>query len=490
MAQRVFVISDLHMASQGRGFFSAQQALEDFIEFITKVPGEVDLMILGDALDYLQIEPYLSFTAAQAERKTAAIIANNDGVFDALHDFAAADGKRLRWAIGNHDLELLFPVARQLLEQKILGGDAGQHSPKLIWHRDGKHFDYVTANGFTIRLIHGNAGDRWNAINYDAAEAAALSGDATESIYPPGSVLVAKVLNPLHSQGFRHVHMLKPETTVALPLSLALWPDDTWDLVRAAFPLFAKKKYSDMTAWLAERLGLVAKTTFASSRGGEPEEPAEPAEPASIEQLFGALFEQTIAASDTPVDQALADDLGGWLTNDNVRELLDHYLEDAGTARSPKFQAQGWIKRSIGALLQGAARIANGAGNPWIIDQEDELAGPVQRAFADDRVVAVIAGHTHLARTVSYRGGYYINTGTWADLMKIPRCIPGEDFKDYARNLRGYLEAPESCPFELRPFQRPTYVEIELNDAGSSTPYRISLREWPTESSKLLHQYP
>jgi hypothetical protein len=125
-----------------------------------------------------------------------------------------------------------------------------------------------------------------------------------------------------------------------------------------------------------------------------------------------------------------------------------------------------------------------------MLDQEDDLAGPVTGAITSEHVAVVIAGHTHLARTVSYRGGYYLNTGTWADLMKIPRAIAGEEFKDYARGLRGYLADPKSCPFELRPFRRLTYVEIDLGDAAEVPPYRVRLREWPDEVPKILQQYP
>ena len=113
-----------------------------------------------------------------------------------------------------------------------------------------------------IRLVHGNQGDRWNAVDYSAAEAAVQSGKTSNAVYPPGSRLVAEVLNPLHAQGFRHMHMLKPETTVALPLSIAFWPDETRKLLRAAFSLFAVKTRDDIKCWLLEKLGLAPKETF------------------------------------------------------------------------------------------------------------------------------------------------------------------------------------------------------------------------------------
>ena len=482
MAQRVFVISDLHMAAKGTGFFSAKAALTQFILHIKDVPGEVDLVILGDALDYLQIEPYLSFTAAEAEKKTEAIIANNQEVFSALQEFIAEPGKRIRWVIGNHDLELLFPIARQLIAEELFGKAASSKHPQLTWHLDGGHIDYLEAQPALIRLVHGNQGDGWNAVDYDAAKAAVRSGSGNKSVYPHGSVLVAEVLNPLQQQGFHHVHMLKPETTVALPLSIALWPEDAWRLICKAFPLFAKKKQTDLRDWLVEKFGLVSKKTF-----GPPQSEA-PQDSASIEQLVAALLKQSIAASGSPLNSALASDLSGWLTNQNAQKLLDDYLADTEKSQSPKYGTFGWMKNSVSSLVQGAANIVNGISNPWVIDQEDDLRDPVQQSYKINQVTVLIAGHTHLARTVSYPGGYYINTGTWADLMKIPRCLPSHEFKDYARDLRENLKNPAKCPFGVRPFQRLTYVEIDFRKTAH--PFRASLCEWPTEASRILHQYP
>jgi UDP-2,3-diacylglucosamine pyrophosphatase LpxH len=480
MGQRIFVISDLHMAAKNCGFFSAQDALSKFIAHVAATPGEVDLVILGDALDYLQIEPYLDFTARVAGDKTGAIIEGNQPVFAALRAFVEQAGKRLRWVIGNHDLELLFPAARELIEHAILGRTAGPGCP-LSWHLDGGHLDYVAANHAIVRLVHGNQGDGWNAVDYEAAEAAVQSGTASNAIYPPGSRLVAEVLNPLYAQGFRHVHMLKPETTVALPLSIAFWPDETRKLIRAAFPLFAVKTRDDIKRWLLEKLGLVRKETF-----GAPE--VAPDGDAVVELLLAELH-AAIAISGEPLNTALAGDLAGWLTQDGSGSLLAHYLDEPEPEEAT-YEAPGWAKNSISALLHGAARIANGRANPWMLDEEDDLAGPAARTIASEHVSVLIAGHTHLARTVSYRGGYYLNTGTWADLMKIPRAIPGQEFKDYARGLRNYLADLESCPFELRSFRRLTYVEIDLGDAAGPHPYRVRLREWPTEGPKTLQQYP
>lgn len=481
MARRVFVISDLHLAGSERGFFSAGKELEEFIQYVKGIPGAVDLVILGDALDYLQIKPYLSFNKTDVENKTEAIIKNNIPFFKALQDLISATGKKILWAIGNHDVELVFPIARAKIQEKIFGTCDNTKHDELTWYLDGTHIDYQVAHGATIRLVHGNQGEGWNAVDYEAAQAAADSGDSTQFTYPVGSKLVADVLNPLVDQGFQHVHLLKPEASVALPLSLALWPEDTRALLAKAWPLPVKKKFEDVKGWLAQTFGTASKPTFGATLEA-------PVPPPVAGQVLAEALRAAITSSAMPIDDALVSDISGWLVNDNVEQALERYLRPLEPGKTKKFE-DSWIKNVFTSLFQGAAHIANSWADPWSIDQEDELTGPVQRSFSVNQVAVLIAGHTHLARAVSYNNGYYINTGTWADLMRIPRPTSKQDFKDYARGLREYLKSPATCPWELRPFRRLTYVEIEL-PGGGSQPYRVSLKEWPTESPKNLYQCP
>jgi predicted phosphodiesterase len=35
----------------------------------------------------------------------------------------------------------------------------------------------------------------------------------------------------------------------------------------------------------------------------------------------------------------------------------------------------------------------------------------------------VVMGHTHLARDIKLTGGWYLNTGTWADIIRIDRRL-------------------------------------------------------------------
>jgi hypothetical protein len=141
--------------------------------------------------------------------------------------------------------------------------------------------------------------------------------------------------------------MLKPETTVALPLSIALWPDETRKLLRAAFPLFAIKTRDDIQCWLLEKLGLVRKETF-----GAPELAAD--DDAVVEELLGELW-VAIESSGEPLNPALAGNLGGWLTHDRSGPLLVQYLDEPALSEAT-YAAPDWVKNAIFALLHGGRR--------------------------------------------------------------------------------------------------------------------------------------
>ncbi|NUP07762.1 MAG: hypothetical protein HOW73_17075 [Polyangiaceae bacterium] len=452
VVRRVVVVSDIHMGpSDKSAFFRAGPELAAFVAGLARRPDPLDLVILGDALDYLQMEPYLAFTEKVALEKTRAIIAHNRGVFDALATFAAMKDKRIRWCIGNHDIELLFPSARRAIEATLFG--EGKAPSTLVWELDDDKLDYL-ANGRRLRLVHGNKADRWNILDYPATRALAENGGDAGYVYPLGSRLVARVLNPLKDQGFGHVDLLKPEQSVALPLTLALWPEDTAKLLREAFPLLASASASQIAQMLAG-LGGAAPVTFAP---GE----AAPADDA-------ALLREALAA------------MGGGLGPGERADVAKLVLTGKAAPQqggAVTFGIRAWVT----SLLRQSGKAANEESDVFALDKPDDLHAVVLDTFAKsaaaggEPIAVLIAGHTHLARSVSYLAGHYFNTGTWADLMRLPRFIADEDFEALASTLRDALRSPEQAPAALRPFRRLTYAELDLAPE-SGAPFRASLKE-------------
>ena len=472
---RVVVISDLHMgADPARGIFTAQDQLANFIRHVAAAPERVEIVVLGDSIDYLQVKPFLAFDAAIAKLKTEAIIAHNQGVFDAFRDFVAA-GKRLVWCMGNHDLELVFEGAQQALVRAIVDANDPSSRARLELRLDGGRLDYPLPRGGVLRLVHGNKEDPWNKVDYDELAAVAktlmASGGADNTLYPPGSRLVAEVLNPLKEEGFVHVDLLKPEATVAVPLTLALWPASTRERLKSAFPLFFSTTAAKMKERL-ERFWTGKRKRFGRSVPA-PEVVLQP------EDLLALALRDAFAIDDT-------------VKPDNLATLLGQpngpkAVSDAITAAPPPGKNFGgsWAKDFASQALRGAAHNANRVSDIWSLEEPDELDEPVRGAIADGAIV-VIAGHTHLARAVSYDGGYYLNTGTWANLMRIPAYFRGAAFHEHARSLKEYLEKPKEAPAELRPFQRLTYADVDLRGSG----FRAELREWISEPSRAVGRFP
>ncbi len=469
--RRVVVISDLHMGVAERKIFSATEALTKFIEHVSDehdargvspvVP--VDLVILGDGVDFLQFADALEFSAEIALKKINSIIETHASVFAALAKFLSQPHRSLRWFIGNHDLELQFAAVQQAIETALHVNNAHTN---FAWHLNGADFDYVMPNGARVRLIHGNGPDPWNEIDYAQAQSRAAGDLEAPFAYCPGSRLVAEVLNPLADRGFFHVSLLKPEQSVALPLTFALWPDDTRQLLQKAFPLLEESNHRN----LKERV----RDWFATKS----DTPVRTAETLIVDLLA-----------------TVADDI-----EDHALEYLDELVTHSPSAtallalftgKPEEKRVEEKAKKLATRLLERAAREANKQSDPWAIDQPDDLWPEVQKTFAGenpDNIAVLIAGHTHLARAMQLPAGYYINTGTWANLMRLPRELDTLAFDAWAGSLHDFFEHPDSAPWALRPFTRLTYADVLLNTENPT--YSAKLCEWPSPSTRVLMSFP
>jgi hypothetical protein len=118
-------------------------------------------------------------------------------------------GGRLTFLLGNHDIELCYPATTRLLRKRL-----GQDRVEFIY--DNRAF-----NAGPVLIEHGNRYDRWNVVDHDKLReiVSALSRGEMPLDYsgPPGSQLVAQVMNPLKGQ-YSFVDLLKPENGGVLPL--------------------------------------------------------------------------------------------------------------------------------------------------------------------------------------------------------------------------------------------------------------------------------
>lgn len=456
LPDRIFVISDLHLGVDNKlTIFHADTALERFIKMCAGTAGRVELVLLGDVLDYLQLTPAFAFDAATAERKTGEILDAHPGVFDALTAFMDEPGKTLVWFIGNHDLELAFPGVRAQIEVRL------GRAP--IWHLDHQARVHKLRGGAQIRLVHGNDADPFNRVDYARLAEAVAAGGATNDIYPIGSRLVDRVLNPLKAAGHLYIDLLKPEEEVAVKLALALWPDEAAKLIGRAFPIIVTGKARGKLDSIKARMFGPRK----SFRDGPQPESAPPL--TGDEHALGRLFFQPGAPED-----ALASG-----------ELLDWLARPAAWRPDASAQTFGGghgvpLKLLKDAILRNTV---NDAFDPQGADDLCDKSEYVSRQGA----ILVVAGHTHLARAREREGSYYINTGTWADLMRIPPNLARSDFKYVAKNLIEHLREPSTGPSWLRPFRRLTYAEITL---PGSTDWSARLCRWPESEIDVVATFP
>lgn len=88
-----------------------------------------------------------------------------------------------------------------------------------------------------------------------------------------------------------------------------------------------------------------------------------------------------------------------------------------------------------------------------------------EKTLSDEEARAVVFGHTHLAKRVRLGGGTYLNSGTFADLMKLPDAVFQEDAAAALEELRAFvadLRDPQRSARLRR--QLPTFACVALDD--------------------------
>jgi len=429
MSKSLFVISDLHLGG-AEGFQMCSPAGRDrLVAFIDHVGSqqrrghEVQLVINGDIVDFLAEEQFASFTSddAQARRKLASIIASTGAVWTALKSLAAS-GCRLTLMLGNHDIELSLPGPRQLLVQTLGEG--------VEFLYDNQAF----VDG-AVLIEHGNRYDKWNVVSHDALRQirSALSRREVALEYdgPPGSQLVQQVLNPIKAR-YPWVDLLKPETSGMLPILAVLDP--------------AAMTKALVLAKLAEE---ATRSRFDTN--GIPLDPrqinSQWAESAARQDPMVRLARE-LADLDEP--QAVS-------VLDGARDLLTR-LKDAAHQ-----SIRDEIYRRLLSALRAYAKQDRQAFDTRC--EEDVYLKPANATARRDFKV-VVYGHTHLAKRVplEVEGAVYLNTGTWADLMRVPEAVLGDDDAAARRQLEGFVDDLDHGRLDAWRCQMPSFARIDVDN--------------------------
>jgi len=428
MTQRLLVVSDLHLTPPDAfDAFRAGDALATFVQASAR-PGTT-LALAGDVFDLLQLPgrpASLDLRAAPDLIRAAlgGIAATSWGrdLFQGLRQLLQSGGRCLVLP-GNHDPELHHPDTRALL----LGALELPDSAPLEVHRDASPWrDRI--GRWEVILGHGHRADAWNDVDPGALDGALATDDASLPL-PPGSRLVVQVLQPFKrdprtgAARFSFVDLLKPEPAVAL-LLLYLDPGPARELLATALGLHAEQ----IVRAFRQRLG--PQPTLAPG--------ASIAAPPTIPEILADAL-----AAEVEPDLRQAPNAAVRL----LQNCLDGHAPAAAGTLAPHAGARRWLARAyLRHLAKDTGSFDAAATNEIdrgvMAEHLPEGSGP--------RVV--ICGHTHAAREHRLPGErVYLNTGTWIDLMQMPRL---ED----ETASRDWIDALEADRVER--FHHLTYAEV------------------------------
>ncbi|MEX3846241.1 hypothetical protein [Paraburkholderia sp. BR10882] len=395
-------------------------------EFIDRLPGrsataDVGLVIAGDIVDFLAEETWLAFTSDPnaACAKLRRILDDTAPIWASLRRFVEQRDGALTLMLGNHDIEISLPASRQLLRERLGGG------------RIDFIFDNEALSVGPVLIEHGNRFDEWNAVPHGAlrrVRSQLSRGLPVQPEFPalPGSRLVVDVMNPLKRQ-YAFVDLLKPEDAGALPILAALGAGG----IRDAWKFFQRFRDACRVDYDETREPLSAEYIGAGDQ--------------SDEEMFDLAMEIENGGDASQIN-AIGDAMRA--ASSAVSNL------DRKVRRDALFKAiRGRASRLLGAFE---------------VDKEDDKYLTPARTAADAGFKVVVYGHTHLVKRVRLGDAasdwpVYLNTGTWADLMRMPDAVWAPDESHALNALTRFIADLESGALDDWRRAVPTYAKIEID---------------------------
>ena len=448
------IISDLHIGKNDEfDIFAGPQKSELFESFLEDARVQerpVELVINGDFIDFLQLRPWNDLSRAAALAKMKEIASASSHIFKCLGEFLKDSPHKLMILPGNHDVELAYPEVGEVLRRAILQHAPGAESRYESFDTRKRATYAPLVNGVQVHIEHGNVGDPWNSLDYRA-----LFGDAeikTEDFdYPPGTKFVYETMNGL-KEHLRFVDLLKPEVPAVPLLLLALKPTVT----ALQIPGFVKQSVASLWNGVVSHL----RIKLAGAPLGEGTED-------------GTVVEDALAAT-------LADTLPeGFITPDDLQYYLEHDEGESAETAAVLGPISDFIKFHVtSTALAGLSRFRKAQEQDEAAFYEKNYPGRKDvkggRTRLRGEVKVVVFGHTHEALKTEFGEGLYVNSGTWANLIRMPA--------DKKAVMLAWLKGIAANTFEKTSY--PTYVKIEP-DAGG---VEVSLNLWSVQNGQTLWQ--
>jgi UDP-2,3-diacylglucosamine pyrophosphatase LpxH len=458
MSKCALVISDLHLADGHPildGFGQRQQAAFEGLLHATQPGGslsdsgdvdDIELVINGDCFDFLTTPPYLAdgiSTPAITCEKITAIVTHHRPFFEALRRFLETPGRHVTFLPGNHDIELIFPAAQQMLCQAI----CGQQSTENV--------TFINARAYRpmpdVYIEHGNHYDFWNY-------APGVWDDDGRARVPAPQ----KLMLPIGTQYFHRV---------SSPISIAYPYFDHVD------PTLGSLRQIALLCLLDPRI-VIETAHRAMSMLSYHRVALEALEPGE-EQVPVTLFERAIVDF-AAFQQDMRGRQAGW---EDVDAML---REQPGAQQDPQAETiqQYFVLRGALALppVEAARVILTSGADP----ANHNVTLGMQHILRDDPTLRyAIAGHTHTL----YRGSIsseqgeqvYLNTATWTHREALPAA--GE----ITSTLLEWLRAPSNMADPLREITRFVFALIESKDGQDGQPSSAKLCAWEGGTTGHYH---
>lgn len=430
----LIVISDLHLAdghSMLEEFRAPQQEAFDGL-LLAALPGgslentvAPELIINGDCFDFLVLSPYAEdgmATPKDALEKFEKIVAAHKSFFVSLRHFMAQGGK-VTFIPGNHDIELCFAEVRSRLRQEL-------NPEENEVYRLDLRIDRSYSPLPDVLIEHGNQFEFWNYARdvWDVA-GCALTENPEQIMLPYGTQYMQRASLPI-SLRYPYFDHFEPPIGTTRQIALLSMIDP------------------EIVVETARRTSLMMSHPYQTLQNLQPEDVFVPVRLFAEAMPDFANFQQDMLNS-----------FPAWEAVEELLYSADERQNMNAAAIEEFFTLHLAMEQPFEGALQAIFQLSSLRGD------EDTTRGMHTVLHDHPEVHVAIAGHTHIARLDQCNGSQvYLNTACWT-LRETPPTS-GE----ITPEIIDWLRQPERAfsPLHDKTAFRFAWVQAETNQPASA----------------------
>jgi UDP-2,3-diacylglucosamine pyrophosphatase LpxH len=394
------IVSDLHIGDgkPGDDFVYDKGQFINFLRRQLATPegkkGDIELIINGDFLEFVQVNPQAYAvrsnlywcTEAESLAKLDCILRGHPDIFAGLKEFQqAGSGKnRVTLFAGNHDVDLYWDGVQK--ELRDASGDLNIELGEVWYKRYGGRL-WISHGHLFPSIDPANGFSHWDEPRLQPP----ADREPRRLEMCPGTLFVVRFVNLLEAR-YPFADNLHPETALAN----ILWREDGWGLKTVGWMLtkFAASYPSEMLSSSETVPDIGAEVCEAIRYDRDMRE--------AIAGLYRDLLHQP-EMTEAHVRDALN-------TDDALAEFIERLMSAGGAWET-------WLavlNKSEPAVLSagdaaGGTLAIRSAGK---IDTRKECIAQAQRTWKTGAQIVVL-GHTHLQQKLELPEGRYYNPGSW-----------------------------------------------------------------------------